>query len=135
LNLQRLGTLINLDLPWNPTRLEQRKGRIQRIGQINDTVYVYNMRYLGSVEDRVHQLLSDRLQNIFSLFGQVPDVLEDVWIDVALGKEEQAKKIIDSVPERHPFDIRYQKIEHIDWESCTQVLSASAKKEALMKGW
>ncbi len=37
LNLQRLGTLINLDLPWNPTRLEQRKGRIQRIGQLNDT--------------------------------------------------------------------------------------------------
>src|SRR5690606_22101570 len=32
LNLQALGTLINLDLPWNPTRLEQRKGRIQRIG-------------------------------------------------------------------------------------------------------
>lgn len=32
LNLQRLGTLINIDLPWNPTRLEQRKGRIQRIG-------------------------------------------------------------------------------------------------------
>ena len=34
LNLQRLGTLINIDLPWNPTRLEQRKGRIQRIGQV-----------------------------------------------------------------------------------------------------
>jgi superfamily II DNA or RNA helicase len=135
LNLQRLGTLINLDLPWNPTRLEQRKGRIQRIGQINDTVYVYNMRYLGSVEDRVHQLLSDRLQNIYSLFGQIPDVLEDVWIDVALGREEQAKKVIDSVPEKHPFDIRYEKIEHIDWESCAQVLSGNAKKEALMRPW
>ena len=36
LNLQRLGTLINLDLPWNPSRLEQRKGRIQRIGQRRD---------------------------------------------------------------------------------------------------
>lgn len=34
LNLQTLSTLINLDLPWNPTRLEQRKGRIQRIGQL-----------------------------------------------------------------------------------------------------
>jgi superfamily II DNA/RNA helicase len=34
LNLQRLATLINLDLPWNPTPLEQRKGRIQRIGQL-----------------------------------------------------------------------------------------------------
>ncbi|MCK5230329.1 MAG: SWF/SNF helicase family protein, partial [Desulfobulbaceae bacterium] len=54
LNLQRLGTLINLDLPWNPTRLEQRKGRIQRIGQILDEINVYNMRYQGSVEDRVH---------------------------------------------------------------------------------
>jgi len=55
LNLQRLGTLINLDLPWNPTRLEQRKGRIQRIGQIQDSIYVYNMRYRDSVEDRVHE--------------------------------------------------------------------------------
>ncbi|MGH7492162.1 MAG: phospholipase D-like domain-containing anti-phage protein, partial [bacterium] len=43
LNLQRLATLINLDLPWNPTRLEQRKGRIQRIGQNHDTVHIYNM--------------------------------------------------------------------------------------------
>lgn len=40
LNLQTLGSLINLDLPWNPTRLEQRKGRIQRIGQINDVIYI-----------------------------------------------------------------------------------------------
>lgn len=135
LNLQRLGTLINLDLPWNPTRLEQRKGRIQRIGQINDTVFVYNMRYLGSVEDRVHQLLSDRLQNIFSLFGQIPDVLEDVWIDIATGKVEQAKRIIDAVPDKHPFEIRYQKIERIDWESCSHVLSEKAKKDALMKPW
>lgn len=135
LNLQRLGTLINLDLPWNPTRLEQRKGRIQRIGQLNDTVYIYNMRYLGSVEDRVHQLLSSRLQGIFALFGQVPDVLEDVWIDVALGEVEQAKKVIEAVPKKHPFDIRYQRIERIDWESCERVLSASAKRETLRRGW
>jgi SNF2 family DNA or RNA helicase len=99
LNLQRLGTLINLDLPWNPTRLEQRKGRIQRIGQLRDTVYVYNMRYKDSVEDRVHHLLSSRLQSIYQLFGQIPDVLEDVWIDVALGKIESAKKTINALPE------------------------------------
>jgi hypothetical protein len=69
LNLQRLGTLINLDLPWNPSRLEQRKGRIQRIGQLRDTVDIYNMRYAGSVEDRVHDLLSARLENMATLFG------------------------------------------------------------------
>lgn len=135
LNLQRLGSLINLDLPWNPTRLEQRKRRIQRIGQVNETIFVYNMRYLDSVEDRVHQLLSNRLQNIFSLFGQVPDILEDVWIEVAMGRREQVKKIIDAVPEKHPFDLRYEKIEQTDWESCTEVLSSIAKKEILMKPW
>ena len=135
LNLQRLGTLINLDLPWNPTRLEQRKGRIQRIGQLNDTVFVYNMRYRDSVEDRVHQLLSDRLQGIFSLFGQLPDVLEDVWIELAMGEKERAKQIIDAVPREHPFDLRYQKIQRVDWESCERVLSEAAKRKKLQSGW
>jgi hypothetical protein len=131
LNLQRLGTLINLDLPWNPTRLEQRKGRIQRIGQLNDTVYVYNMRHLGSVEDRVHQLLSSRLEDIHAMFGQVPDVLEDVWIDLALGDVERAKKIINAVPHQHPFDIRYQQIQKTNWENCERVLSSEAKRDVL----
>ena len=135
LNLQRLATIINLDLPWNPTRLEQRKGRIQRIGQLSDTVFVYNMRYVDSVEDRVHQLLSNRLQDIYTLFGQVPDVLEDVWIDVALGQLESAKQVIAAVPKQHPFDIKYQRIEKIDWESCERVLSAAAKRAMLSKGW
>ena len=135
LNLQRLGRLVNLDLPWNPTRLEQRKGRIQRIGQLNDTVFVYNMRYRGSVEDRVHQLLSSRLQGIYTLFGQVPDVLQDVWIDVALGEVERAKQVIAAVPKQHPFQIKYQRIEKIDWESCERVLAPGAKHAALMKAW
>lgn len=135
INLQKLATLINLDLPWNPTRLEQRKGRIQRIGQIHDTVYVYNMRYKDSVEDRVHQLLSSRLKNIYQLFGQIPDVLEDVWIALALGDKEQAEKIIDSVPEYHPFELRYSEVEKINWESCQDVLDATARKKVLMQGW
>ncbi len=135
LNLQRLGTLINLDLPWNPTRLEQRKGRIQRIGQLRDEVYIYNMRYKDSVEDRVHQLLSDRLENIHLMFGQIPDVLEDVWIEVALGNKEEAKNIIDNIPHRHPFEMKYNKIENIDWESCADVLNNVERKRVLREGW
>lgn len=135
LNLQRLGTLINLDLPWNPTRLEQRKGRIQRIGQLNDAVDIYNMRYLDSVEDRVHDLLSSRLAEIFTLFGQVPDVLEDVWVDVALGQVERAKQVIDEVPRQHPFALKYQQIQKVDWESCERVLSAVARRRHLMVEW
>jgi hypothetical protein len=135
LNLQRLGTLINLDLPWNPTRLEQRKGRIQRIGQLNDKVHIYNLRYLGSVEDRVHQLLSSRLQDIYTLFGQLPDVLEDVWIDVAMGETERARQIIDAVPRQHPFDVKYQRVSKIDWESCERVLASHVVRAALSRGW
>jgi hypothetical protein len=135
LNLQALGTLINLDLPWNPTRLEQRKGRIQRIGQLRDTVYVYNMRYKDSVEDRVHALLSGRLQAIHRLFGQIPDVLEDVWIDVALGKIEKARQTIDAIPEQHPFEIRYHHLEKVAWESCSRVLEARDRREHLLRGW
>ena len=135
LNLQTLGTLINLDLPWNPTRLEQRKGRIQRIGQVYNDVWIYNMRYKGSVEDRVHELLSDRLEKINSIFGQIPDVLEDVWVDIALNKIDDANKTIDAVPPRHPFEIRYDKIEPIEWESCAKVLDSYEKKQHLLKGW
>ncbi len=135
LNLQRLARLINLDLPWNPTRLEQRKGRIQRIGQIHNTIQVYNMRYKDSVEDRVHDLLSSRLQDIHALFGQIPDVLEDVWVAIALGEKEKAKKIIDALPKSHPFEIRYSKVEKIDWESCRNVLDQREKERILKKQW
>lgn len=135
LNLQRLATLVNLDLPWNPTRLEQRKGRIQRIGQIHDTVKVYNLRYKDSVEDRVHELLSTRLQDIHNLFGQIPDVLEDAWVKLALGDKEEAKKIIDALPSEHPFEIRYTKVEKVDWESCATVLSSEEKRRVLGSGW
>ncbi|GAM11826.1 putative ATP-dependent helicase YqhH [Geobacter sp. OR-1] len=135
LNLQRLGTLINLDLPWNPSRLEQRKGRIQRIGQIRDEVDIYNMRYKDSVEDRVHELLSGRLEDISKMFGQLPDILEDVWINVAIGEIEQAKQTIDAVPNKHPFELRYHKIDRVDWETCEMVLDNTNRKKHLSKGW
>lgn len=135
LNLQTFGCLINLDLPWNPTRLEQRKGRILRIGQRYDEVYIYNMRYKDSVEDRVHELLSSRLENIYNLFGQIPDVLEDVWVKVALNEIEEAKHIIDAVPKQHPFELRYNQLEPIDWESCATVLDNVERKKVLMTGW
>ena len=135
INLQRLGTLINFDLPWNPSRLEQRKGRIQRIGQIRGVVDIFNMRYAGSVEDRVHALLSQRLQGISALFGQLPDILEDVWVNVALGDLDRARQTIDAVPRHHPFKLRYHKVEKIDWESCGKVLNAMEAKAQLMRGW
>jgi hypothetical protein len=115
--------------------LEQRKDRIQRIGQVREAVDVYNLRYWGSVEDRVHALLSQRLEDIAALFGQLPDILEDVWVRVALGEIEAAKETIDAVPKRHPFQLRYHRVERVDWESCARVLDAGERRKFLMTGW
>lgn len=136
LNLQRLGTLINIDLPWNPTRLEQRKGRIQRIGQVRSEVWIANLRYRGSVEDRVHQVLADRLEAIHQVFGQIPDTLEDVWVRIALEGEQEAMRLIDrTTATRNPFDAKYSKVEDADWETCSLVLDPLAVKEQLSRGW
>jgi hypothetical protein len=136
LNLQRLGTLINIDLPWNPTRLEQRKGRIQRIGQARNEIWIANLRYRGSVEDRVHQVLADRLEAIHGLFGQIPDTLEDVWVQVALNDEQAANQLIDrTTATRNPFDAKYSKVEDADWETCASVLNGLSMKELLSRGW
>ena len=136
LNLQRLGALINIDLPWNPTRLEQRKGRIQRIGQVRSEVWIANLRYRGSVEDRVHQVLADRLESIHQLFGQIPDTLEDVWVKIALESEQEALRLIDrTAATRNPFDAKYSKVEDADWETCSLVLEPLAVKDLLSLGW
>lgn len=137
LNLQTLSALINIDLPWNPTRLEQRKGRIQRIGQISKKIYIYNMRYKDSVEDKVHNKLSERLKSIHELFGQIPQVLEDVWIAIAQNDVKRAEESINKVPKKNPFDLKYEqnipKTE--DWQACTFVLDKEEKLKELMRGW
>lgn len=136
LNLQQLGTLINIDLPWNPTRLEQRIRRIQRIGQSRSKIKVLNLRYRDSVEDKVHTALADRLESIFDMFGQIPDVLEAVWVDVALGAEEEAKRRIGELDWKHPFDERYSKIEQVgEWDSCAEVVNAAEKIAKLRMCW
>jgi len=93
------------------------------------------MRYRNSVEDRVHELLSERLEQIHNLFGQIPDMLEDAWVNVALNEIEEAKKTIGEVPEQHPFEMRYEQIESVDWESCADVLADNERRRTLSKEW
>lgn len=136
LNLQMLGTLINVDLPWNPTRLEQRKGRIQRIGQARSAINILNLRYSPSVEDKVHKALAGRLEEIRKMFGQIPDVLSDVWVKVALDEMEEASHRLDEVKPFHAFDGRYSRVEDVSgWDECSQVLNRQEKLAVLRKGW
>ncbi|NLI41211.1 MAG: DEAD/DEAH box helicase, partial [Caldisericales bacterium] len=77
LNLQFCHVVINYDIPWNPMRLEQRIGRVDRIGQTH-MVRAVNLVFEGSVEHRVREVLERKLAVIFEEFGieKTGDVLD-----------------------------------------------------------
>ncbi len=92
-NLQFCRTMINFDIPWNPMRIEQRVGRIHRVGQTRD-VRIYNLSARGTVEDYLLEILDQKL-NMFELvigemdmiLGQIEDerdfedLLVDAWLE------------------------------------------------------
>lgn len=69
LNLQTADLLINFDMGWNPMKIEQRIGRIDRIGQTHATIDVLNMCYLGSTEEIVYGKLVNRLKQANEVVG------------------------------------------------------------------
>lgn len=77
LNLQFCHVVINYDIPWNPMRLEQRIGRVDRIGQPH-TVRAINLVFENSVEHRVREVLEEKLAVILEEFGidKTGDVLD-----------------------------------------------------------
>ena len=68
LNLQFSNIIINYDLPWNPMKLEQRCGRVDRIGQQKD-VHIYNFIVTDTIENRVREVLEDKLSVIMKEMG------------------------------------------------------------------
>ena len=75
LNLQTASYLISYDLPWNPMRVEQRIGRIDRIGQQQDVVTVRNYVIPGTVEESVYEALASRIDLFSGLVGQLQPIL------------------------------------------------------------
>ena len=75
LNLQAARVLINVDVPWTPARLEQRVGRIARLGQVADEVVIYNVWYPHSIEARMYHRIQTRLENSNLAIGEFPDVV------------------------------------------------------------
>jgi ERCC4-related helicase len=139
LNLQTLGTLINVDLPWNPSRLEQRLGRIKRIGQARRTVDMLNLVYHETQDEKVYEVLSRRMKDRYNIFGGLPDSIEDDWIDTAQKLDEMMDRYIHLRDHaRGVFEIRYEQTIDPDkdrWELCSRVLARRDIVDRLSVPW
>lgn len=109
INLQFCYCMINFDLPWNPARLEQRIGRIDRIGQKHNSL-IFNFHLTDTVEDRVRKILKEKLERIKKQFGDdkyadVITFLQDefsfdrIYIDAIRLKEFENRKLDDMAEE------------------------------------
>ncbi|EJW09402.1 DNA helicase [Rhodovulum sp. PH10] len=76
-NIQFCNTLVNFDLPWNPMAIEQRIGRVDRIGQ-NREVFVFNLVTRGTLEEQVLALLDEKIAMFELVVGEVGAILGDL---------------------------------------------------------
>ena len=77
LNFQFCGALINYDMPWNPMRVEQRIGRIDRLGQQHEIIRIVNLHYADTVETDVYRALRNRIGLFESVVGRLQPILRN----------------------------------------------------------
>lgn len=75
LNLQFASAMINFDLPWDPMKLEQRIGRIQRMGSPHREVLIVNLVLAGTIEEDIWRVCQDKLAMIEDVVGQLEQIL------------------------------------------------------------
>lgn len=98
INLQFCHHVINFDLPWNPMRLEQRIGRIHRLGQEKD-VRIYNFAIKDTLEEHILKLLYEKIHLFEKVIGELDDILtklefgniEDHLIDIFNGSTSEGE--------------------------------------------
>ncbi len=87
INLQFCNHIINFDLPWNPMRVEQRIGRVHRLGQSKD-VRIFNLCTLGTIEEHIVHLLHEKINMFELVIGELDEIIEQ------LEKEEPLERRI-----------------------------------------
>lgn len=107
LNLQTADTVINYDYPWNPMKVEQRVGRVDRYGQSSSIINVINLITRGTIEVYVYNTLQTKLEVFRNVIGDAMSPLEidDLWEDrIMLGIGELILSSRDAEDMRARFD-------------------------------
>ena len=107
LNLQQFSALINYDLPWNPMRVEQRIGRIDRIGQEAPAVKILNLYMEGTIEEDTYDTLKRRIGLFEEVVGPLQPILAEmprIFRRLARGEIElaEARRLLDEAAREKP---------------------------------
>ena len=124
LNLQFSNIIINYDLPWNPMKIEQRCGRVDRIGQQRD-VHIYNFIVKDTVENRVREVLEEKLSVILKELGV--DKYSDV-LDSEVAELDFTEVFVRSIGK--PSSVE-SNMYHIESEVKQQVANAKEYKDII----
>lgn len=100
LDYQFCDSLVNYDLPWNPMRVEQRIGRIDRYGQKSETVVIYNFITPGTVDAEIYErcllrigVFRQALGGSEEILGRLTREIRDIAENLSLTQEEQAARL------------------------------------------
>ncbi len=127
-NLQNANLMVNYDLPWNPNRIEQRFGRIHRIGQ-TEVCHLWNMVAKGTREGEVFQRLFDKLEvQRKALGGRVFDVLGEAFDGVSL-----KKLLIEAIRYGESPEVRARQKQVIEGALDTKNLEEIMRRNALVE--
>jgi len=74
-DLQFSKVVVNYDLPWNPTRIEQRIGRIDRLGQKSKLIHVWNLYFIDTIDERIVSRLLSRLKIFEEALGEAEAIV------------------------------------------------------------
>lgn len=83
INLQFCNHVINYDLPWNPMRVEQRIGRVHRLGQTKD-VHIYNLTTKGTIEEYILHLLYEKINLFEMVIGELEQIIQSLRLHSSL---------------------------------------------------
>ena len=83
INLQFCNRLINYDMPWNPMRVEQRIGRVHRLGQTRD-VYIYNLATANTIEEKILHLLYEKINLFEMVIGELDTIIDRLHLQKSL---------------------------------------------------
>ena len=107
LNFQFCGALVNYDMPWNPMRVEQRIGRIDRLGQEHPVIRIVNLHYEGTVETDVYRALRSRIGLFETVVGrlqpilaQLPRTIADAVVSGSGREGLERASVVDAIERR-----------------------------------